>query len=113
MTRLDDRARLIVPPWTRMAGTYFAGWEGLTGPVKIGQSRNISRRLNDLQGGCPVILTVWDWVDSLQAEGIFHTHYRDKKLHREWFDVTLDEVLSSCDEWRANARPSLRASGYR
>jgi Meiotically up-regulated gene 113 len=70
--------------WPEVPGIYFVHAAGL---IKIGLSKNIAARLEDLRTACPVDLTLLYFVhdgDRTQ-ERRFHRRFAAHHSHREWF----------------------------
>jgi hypothetical protein len=65
---------------------YFAQC-GVGGPVKIGFTNNIERRISTLQSGCPIPLRVIGVIVRAGEidESILHDHFEDCRMHGEWF----------------------------
>jgi hypothetical protein len=56
--------------------------------VKIGFSRDITKRISILQGGCPEKLQVHFVLSGTQAqEKALHTLFARHRVHGEWFEV--------------------------
>lgn len=98
----------------------YAIQRGLDGPIKIGLAKDPSKRLGDLQVGCPdqlVLLAVGDLPNA--AEKAFHRRLDAHHVRGEWFMPT-DEVMAVVREIgrlpefvgpeRPNAAPSPRQS---
>lgn len=77
------------------AYTYFIGAD--RGPVKIGRTTDLDRRLAELQSGSPVPLRVlgavaldrlrrYDRGDPPTFEALCHRVLAEHRLHGEWFD---------------------------
>lgn len=63
--------------------------------AKIGISRNPSRRLRQIQTGCPDVLTMIGTIPGDGAlETAFHRHFAPRRLAGEWFD-DADSVVRS------------------
>jgi hypothetical protein len=77
------------------AFTYFAQ-RGVDGPVKIGRTGDVRRRMSQLQGGCSEQLIVRG-VISADVEKTLHERFRSKRMSGEWFrvDAELEEYMSS------------------
>lgn len=62
---------------------------------KIGRAWDIDNRLNSLQCGNPYELElVWAAriTDSVETEGLLHEHFSAKRIFREWFGLTDEDV---------------------
>jgi hypothetical protein len=84
--------------------TYFIGSD--TGPVKIGRTTNLQRRVAELQSGSPVPLRIFGVVelDRLRCDGegdpptfevACHRMLTGARVHGEWFDRRKVEWLWS------------------
>lgn len=69
------------------------------GPIKIGISKNVDKRLSTLQTGNPRELKLMAWI---VTQGKSEDHETEQKLHRffseyrvrgEWFSLTPDHIL--------------------
>lgn len=57
-----------------------------TGPVKIGYTKNVKRRRNELQTGNPYELKILLSIDGSELwEKDLHYHFRDLLIRNEWF----------------------------
>jgi hypothetical protein len=84
---LEHLRRLAKRPATsRRAYVYFIGGEA--GPVKIGSTRNVGKRLATLQIGSPVRLSILATVSGQGStlECIYHTKFKAHRLLGEWFE---------------------------
>lgn len=64
--------------------------------VKIGFSKNIQKRIRQLQTGSPSLLTLMGYIetnDHKKLEKKLHCKYRDVKSHGEWFNLNSNDVL--------------------
>ncbi len=74
---------------------YFIGGE--TGPVKIGFTDNLERRLKALQAASPVMLSVLATTGGgIFAELAYHERFADDRLHGEWFNRS-PSILAEID----------------
>ena len=73
-------------PKARQVMAYFIGAE--TGPVKIGQTTDIRRRLSALQVASPVRLTLLAVCRGGCQERMYHSQFAHSRLHGEWFERT-------------------------
>lgn len=85
------------------AFVYFVQAGGATGPVKIGFTQNMAKRLESLQNGCPEplrILGAFDYGEvehARAAEAMFHDLFSEERRRRsEWFDWT-DSIKTLVD----------------
>jgi len=69
------------------------------GPVKIGQSQNVERRLADIQPGHPFKLQVARLFENVDPafEAWLHRRFADHRLHGEWFDETVMTLADTED----------------
>lgn len=66
---------------------YFIGCE--TGPIKIGLSTDLGRRLASLQAGCPFPLMIMATLDGGRSDELaYHRQFAASRLHGEWFERT-------------------------
>lgn len=64
---------------------------GETGPVKIGRSGDVAKRLIDLQICNPETLSVVRIIDTpFDSEPAFHARFAHKSLHGEWFEFDAE-----------------------
>jgi hypothetical protein len=66
---------------------------GMTGPIKIGTSKNIRDRLTSLQTGQHEKLQYLGVLTI--SEKVAHSHFADKRIRGEWFSITFDELVAS------------------
>lgn len=59
---------------------------GFMGPIKIGLTKDIDKRLVSLQTGSPYPLRLLSWTPgNEETEKYVHDLYRDHRLEGEWF----------------------------
>lgn len=64
---------------------------GEDGPIKIGKADDPRQRLNSLQIGCPVALTLLGVLDGdVEREADLHAGFDDARLRGEWFSPVPD-----------------------
>ncbi len=67
------------------------------GRLKIGYSKNPWKRYRQLCTGCPnpmaLIMTLYCY-DAPAAERFLHNHFKAKRGHGEWFDVSVNLVMT-------------------
>lgn len=76
-----------------------------TDKVKIGFSKNVEKRIIDLQHSCPFTLEVvfkqyYEYANRIENE--LHIKYLSKNIRGEWFSLTLDDIediKSMCDSY--------------
>lgn len=72
--------------------------------IKIGTSRDVDRRLNQLQAGDPSQLAVlWQAPGGAEVERALHERFAGNRLHGEWFDFgpqrdAVREIQAAADE---------------
>lgn len=72
-----------------MSRIYFVKPVGMDGPVKIGITKNVEKRLMALSVWSPFPLEIIVWVPgTLEDEKLLHSTFADSHSHREWFAVT-------------------------
>lgn len=65
---------------------YFAACATQRGPIKIGLASNVSRRLREVQVGCPYPIDLMGTLPGGRAgEALLHRLFSDFKIHGEWF----------------------------
>ena len=74
------------------------------GPIKIGQSVDASARLLTFQAGCPISLNIYALGNVTEPgidpkiypriEHIMHQRLNKYRLHREWFDLSVLDIMS-------------------
>jgi hypothetical protein len=78
---------------------YFIGTP--EGPVKIGFTTNVNKRLPTIQVSSPVRLKVLAILPGSRVnEGGLHVRFARQRLHGEWFSMT-DEMLALIGDLRA------------
>lgn len=66
-----------------------------SGPVKIGYSADIQRRLADMMTSAPEGFEVIYALDGdRNLERTLHQHFSEKRSKREWFNLTEEEICS-------------------
>ncbi len=87
---------------------------GLSGPIKIGFSKNPLRRYQDLQSGNPEKLRLLAiHPGGAELERTLHRYFKPSRLLNEWFDPT-DELLDLIDNvdqlrhWNADSYDGLQ-----
>ena len=62
---------------------------------KIGVSRNLLKRITDIEHDCPfyIVLLFWAYTpDPFQVERDLHTQYANKRIKGEWYRLTRKDV---------------------
>jgi hypothetical protein len=80
---------------------YVVGWD-IKGPVKIGFTKNPTKRLKQLQTAQPHKLQTFflKSVESKKAkilEGIVHTLNKHNKINGEWFNLTAEQAIADIE----------------
>jgi hypothetical protein len=78
---------------------YVIAWSP-DGPVKIGKARKPDIRLTELQCGCPYKLKVMHHGQRHPSglatiESRIHASLADKRMHREWFNISVAEATKA------------------
>ena len=83
-----------------------------SGHVKIGKTKNLKRRLGQLQAYSPVKLTASAWfIGNESYETGLHDLFHGQRSHYEWFEIN-DEIQRFMDKLNAGESPSgLACSG--
>jgi hypothetical protein len=65
--------------------------------IKIGKSKNIKNRINDLKKEKPniVFCIAISTYKSYNLEKIFHNYFINKKVEGEWFDISINDIETS------------------
>ena len=79
--------------------------------IKIGISQSIKARLNKLQTGSPYKLKLMGWIESdddrvLEKE--LHSKYDKYRVHLEWFEFDVCNVLEIIKSHTTNGYPNDR-----
>lgn len=85
---------------------YFLVAKGNRGKsfVKIGYSKDVERRVKEIQTMCPLKVSLWFVMDgNLQTEAGLHQYYKEFKIPHtnEWFHLH-GELLNSLEYWKAS-----------
>lgn len=70
---------------------------------KIGGTSNLKSRIENLQVASPNDLNLIAWIETddwQKKEKQAHEYFNDKKIHGEWFDITLSEILDWAELYR-------------
>ena len=68
--------------------------------VKIGQTRDLKKRISSLQTGNPHKLTIYQSITTpgyKKLELELHAKFKDKKINNEWFSISdseIDDIVS-------------------
>lgn len=89
---------------------YFIQCTGPGGPIKIGHTKVVERRLSALQMGCPWALTLIGHVavdDGVAIEEQLHYRFAKTRVRGEWFAATAEllDLASRADRYRARPKP--------
>lgn len=70
---------------------YLIGCDEIPNRIKIGRTRELQRRIKDMQGGCPVTLKLLAHILVLKHAPRWERHLHDSfnvfRWQREWFDL--------------------------
>lgn len=67
--------------------------------VKIGTSKDVSKRLADIQRMSPEPLEVlWQTPGTYRLEGALHSRFADRRVHGEWFDFAGESPVKLIEE---------------
>ena len=74
------------------------------GAIKIGVAHSPQKRLNQLQTGSvselSLVYTSYVCSNAFDIENKVHTHFKDKHIRGEWYNVPKDEVISFLEQQR-------------
>lgn len=74
------------------------------GAIKIGVAHSPQKRLNQLQIGSvselSLVYTSYVCSNAFDIENKVHTHFKDKHIRGEWYNVPKDEVISFLEQQR-------------
>lgn len=96
--------------WGTQQSRWVHGWtvyvvqEGDDGPLKIGSACHPLRRLSGLQAGnCRKLRLVeiynfGEQAAARRAETALHIAFGNRRIDREWFDLTVAEIRAGIDE---------------
>jgi hypothetical protein len=78
---------------------YFARQTGQRGPIKIGLTQNVDKRLRLLCANCPTPIEFAATIEGgIEIESRFHERFLDQQSHYEWFhwspelQQTIDDI---------------------
>lgn len=96
-TRAMDKLDSTYPANNKQYFVYII--QSASGPVKIGWATDVERRLKVLQSGHAAPLSIAFVFhcrerDVRKFESFLHQKYKAKKLRREWFDMTPEQVVA-------------------
>jgi hypothetical protein len=93
LSHMDPDAKKIY----RMGTIYFIRQQGLAF-VKIGFTGGlVTDRMKQLSTGSPVPLVIErELQGTTYIERDLHRRFADRRVHREWFSLTQQEVLEAC-----------------
>lgn len=80
---------------------YFIYYEEIKNKFKIGMSRNLKVRIDELNRGCPYEIKVYKYLNCSnyrEVEKWAHKHFEDYLIGHEWFEINkkqIDEFLST------------------
>jgi predicted GIY-YIG superfamily endonuclease len=73
--------------------------EAQTGIFKIGSSKNVARRVAQLQTASPFPLTLRHYFAAKNARKVeleLHSHFVSRRIRNEWFQLNSQEITSIC-----------------
>lgn len=74
---------------------YLAGFDEIPGYYKIGFANNVTRRIAELESGCPFKIIVYHSIEvsfGQKLERFLHRKFQNKRVKLEWFLLTSDDV---------------------
>ncbi len=77
---------------------YAMGNPDGTGPIKIGRTTSLSKRLSMVRVYCPFPVECHALIEvesGTDMEKAIHRHFAHKHVHREWFDITATEAIET------------------
>lgn len=84
-----------------MRNIYLAKIETKSGPLyKIGVSKDVNKRLKQLQTGNPFVITLVERFPTKYAfkiEAALHVSYKINNVEGEWFDIDITEYSKKVD----------------
>lgn len=86
-------AKSKATPFNNSSKTYLMH-DGNTGHIKIGKSINPKKRLRGLMCANPAITL--RYICELDVEDNLHTKYAEKRVDREWFDLSQEDIDYIC-----------------
>lgn len=101
---LPKKAEPPKPNWDEGVKTYLIGAEG-SRLTKIGKANNPKARMESLQTGQPMTLSLL-WACDGYYEGKLHRRFKDYRVRGEWFDLTplgdpVEVVAAAVEEIKA------------
>jgi hypothetical protein len=87
--------------WDKRLDTWLYVIRSAAGPVKVGISSDVDKRLRQLQTGQPFGMTVQGTAGpmsrdmAVRVEGCVHTLLGERRCRGEWFDATIDHVCEA------------------
>ena len=91
------------------SGFIYVLRSGGTNRFKIGLSKNVPNRLESLQTGNPetlYLICAFPMIDAFTKEQELHKRYKEKRITREWFELTeedIDALMSEVGSSASNA----------
>lgn len=83
--------------------------------IKIGISKNVSKRLLQLQTGSPYKLKLMGWIESENdkvLEGKLHEKYLNNNSHLEWFSLSSCHVLQELKNHSINSYIAVNKNAF-
>lgn len=87
----------------RRKGSVYLVHAAGTNRYKIGLTVNVQRRFSQLTKQSPYPLDLicsYECGDVIQEESYWHNHFSDCRVHREWFELTEEQV----EEFKLNGK---------
>lgn len=91
--RIAEKTEIVEQYIQRTAQTYLMH-DGNTGYIKIGKSINPKKRLRNLMCANPAITL--RFICELDIEAKLHAEYIEKRIDREWFDLSQEDINYIC-----------------
>lgn len=101
--------------------TYFVQAEN-GGLIKIGKTTNPKKRINKMQGQCPIKLK-YLYIIKNDFESILHEQFNEFKVHHEWYnpsmiipfinDLKNGKIILAEDKKEAEMRISMKEHIYK
>ena len=100
----EDNAEVILDGHLPLGHVVYFMQAQTGGPIKIGWSADVRRRMESFQPGCPIPLKIILCVrGSIYDEQIIHKKFSRFRLHGEWFEPAA-ELLQFLDVLRSHKR---------
>ncbi len=83
--------------------------------IKIGISKNVSKRLSQLQTGSPYKLKLMGWIESNNDKALereLHKKYSNYNSHLEWFNLSSCRVLEELKNHSTDSYISVNENAF-